>query len=1101
MTNLSRVHASLVSWVALAAFLAACGGGPGESGGSSGNQAADTTPPTVVSKLPTNDQANVDRGSKIVVTFSEALDPATVTPVNVLLRRAGAGDVQREVTWDRPSNTVYIQKPATVASTFLEPDTQYTVTLLRGLKDMAGNELSQSEEWSFTTGSTIDYDPPVWRCSAVVTAVPLRFDTVTVSWDGQSLVQCPSETDDVTTPATDNVTLPERLVYIVSYKLTSESGFSTMTSVPGATSLQVTGLQPKKVYEFKVQARDLADWVSDFLIFRNADGSVGSVTTPPAGRLYAANFYSDRFYPNKVSSIPDVGGVNGDQAGTEGLSANDTGLWTPIGVAVNAGGVTPKCDKTSCDPQEKAPSMLYVSNWEANSITAYENPETLGQYPTRINAAPAWTLMGLETGMVQPAALWVDTETRTEADGSLTIIGETLYVANMRGTSPTFLNSLPVGNILAFDVTRTASNPTGKPQGPNSPPSGKIRLAEFRTPIAFAVDKNRRRLYVVNRDKAYSSSGVGDQAGTVVLAYEIPPGTSSGGGGLYRLMNPQLGDLAPLPYYIQGFCPTKPQCALLGPTGIALDEANDRLYVANRGQNNLVVIENASQADAALHTTRVIEGELAGLVITHPTSSLYNASPNAVWFDPATRRLFATTRNAQSVLIFDASDAVMGATGSTQAIDLVPIRVIRGSRTGLGQPSGSAQSAGPYGITVVHDAQAGTSTAYVAAYGRHAIPIFDVDPAKDAHKDAQNNDVPAAPANTPPDRLLMDPTQGLTGAALDRGNDRLYVAAFHANLILVYDNASTLTGPHRLPDRIIGGPATLLDHPVHLVFSPAMADSRTAALFVANQSGHSVLVFGGEPLPGETARDVGTLDGNVAPSRVIGPPDGTDPFALALLASQCADPTAVPAGVNCTELAYPTGIALDEASNVLYVSNRDAAAFEDFAGRKILAFADAFGVSGNVRPTWKIEGDPPPKPSYYAVVTDKTTLQRPAALYYDPDQDRLYVANRGRHSILVFTGVSSTVVTPPLPADHNVAPAWTITDASLNAPTGLAGYVLPDLSLSELYVADAGTNVILAFRVAALDPAKPAPTLTPRLIWGTSIDLLQPFGLALDPLK
>ncbi len=1113
MTNLSRVHASLVSWVALAALLAACGGGPGGSGGSSGNQAADTTPPTVVSKLPTNDQANVDRGSKIVVTFSEALDPATVTPVNVLLRRAGAGDVQREVTWDRSSNTVYI-KP----KTFLEIDTQYTVTLLRGLKDTAGNELSQSEEWSFTTGATIDYTPPVWRCSAVVTAVPLRFDTVKVSWDGQSLAQCPSGTDGVTTPGTDNVTPPERLVYIVSYKLASDSGFSTMTSVPGATSLRVTGLQPKQTYEFKVQVRDLADWVSDFLIFRNADGSVGSVTMPPAGRLYAANFYSDRVYPNKVSSIPDVGGVNGDQAGAQGLSANDTSLWTPIGVAVNAGGVTPKCDKTSCDPPvPQAPSMLYVSNWEANSITAYENPETLGQYPTRINAAPAWTLTGLETGLVQPAALWVDTETRTEADGSLTIIGETLYVANMRGTSPTFLNSLPVGNILAFDVTRTASNPTGKPQSPNSPPSGKIRLAEFRTPIAFSVDKNRRRLYVVNRDKTYSSSGVGDQAGTVVLAYEIPPGTSSGGGGLYRLMNPQLGDLAPLPYYIQGFCPTKPECALLGPTGIALDEANDRLYVANRGRNNLVVIENASQGVAALHTTRVIEGELAGLVVTHPTSSLYSASPNAVWFDlvrpatpatlttPATpdkRRLFATTRNAQSVLIFDVSDAVMGATGSTQAIDLAAIRVIRGSRTGLGQPSGSAQSPGPYGITVVNDAQAGTSTAYVAAYGRQAIPIFDVSPAKDAHKDAQNNDVPAAPANTPPDRLLMDPMQGLTGAALDRGNDRLYVAAFHANLILVYDNASTLTGPHRLPDRIIGGPLTGLDHPVHLVFSPATAD-RTAALFVANQSGQSVLVFGGPPVPGETAYDVGDLNvnGNVKPSRVLGAPDGTDPFALAPLASQCADATAVPAGVNCTELAYPTGIALDEASNVLYVSNRDATAFEDFAGRKILAFADAFGVSGNVRPTWKIEGDPPPKPSYYAVVTDKTTLQRPAALYYDPALDRLYVANRGRQSILVFPGVSSTVLMATPPADHNVAPAWTITDASLNAPTGLAGYVLPDLSLSELYVADAGTNVILAFRVAALDPATPAPTLTPRLIWGTSIDLLQPFGLALDPLK
>ena len=408
----------------------------------------------------------------------------------------------------------------------------------------------------------------------------------------------------------------------------------------------------------------------------------------------------------------------------------------------------------------------------------------------------------------------------------------------------------------------------------------------------------------------------------------------------------------------------------------------------------------------------------------------------------------------------------------------------------MGQPSRSAQSAGPFGITVVN------GEAYVASFGLHAIPIFDVSPDKDTA-------VPPMPANTPPDRLLMDPMQGLTGAALDRVNDRLYVAVFHTNLILVYDNASDLTGPHRLPDRIIGGPATKLDHPVHLVFSPATAD-RTAALLAANQSGHSVLVFGGEPKSKTTPQDVGTLNGNVAPSRVLGAPEGTDPFAPDNpISPLCTDSSTPPQGVNCTELAYPTGIALDEASNVLYVSNRDAAAFEDFAGRKILAFTNAFGVNGNVRPTWKIEGDPPPPPSYSGISnpTDKTTLQRPAALFYDPALDRLYVANRGPKSILVFTGVSNTVRTSPT-AESNVAPDWTIKNANLFAPTGFTGYIPPGQSLlSELYVADAAISAILVFRVDALDPDVPSPTLTPRIIVGTSLGLNQPFGLALDPEK
>jgi hypothetical protein len=1086
MTNPFRVHASLAVWAALATLVAACGGAPGGPGGSStGTQPADTTPPTVVSKLPNNDQVNVDLKSAIVVTFSEALNPATVTSVNVLLRRAGAGDVQREVTWDPLSNTVYIQKPATVVSTFLEPETQYTVTLTRGLKDKAGNELAQAEEWSFTTGSTIDYEPPVWRCSAVVTAAPLRFDTVEVSWGGRDLTLCEPGSTEAETPATDNVTPAANLVYIVSYKLTSETGFSTATSLPGATLLEVAGLSPKQAYEFKVQARDLADWVSDF---RSLDGSI---TMPPAGRLYAANFLA-----NAVSSIPDVGGVNGDQAGTQVFSADETGLATPTGVAVNAAGVTLKCDLASCDPPAgPAPSMLYVSSYSANSITAYENPETLGEYPNRINAKPAWTLRGVETSLAQPAALWVDTETRTEADGSKTIVKELLYVANMRGMSRVLGVEQPVGNILAFDVTRTVSNRTGAPQDPagNSPPRGKIKSAGFSTPMSFVVDKTRNRLYVANRDKYYDrTTGAGDQQGNVIRMFMIPDS-----GGLESLMD----DLVPEPYPIQGLCSTKPECALLGPTSITLDEANDRLYVANRGQNNLVVIENASLADGP-HTTRVIEGASAGLVINHPVSSAYNAYPNTVWFDPTTKRLFATTRNAQSVLIFNVSDTVMNTMPIVEGtLDLAPARIIRGSRTGLGQPTAQVaqQSAGPFGLTVVTDALAGTSTAYVASYGLHAIPIFDVSPAKDVPTAD-----PPTPVNTPPIRLLMTPMQGLTGAALDRENDRLYVAVFHSNLILVYDKASTLTGSHLLPDRIIGGPDTRLDHPVHLVFSPVTA-ARTAALFVANQSGHSVLVFGGEPRPSETARGAGDLNGNVAPSRVIGPPDATDPFAPDdPLSSRCTDPVTPPQGVNCTELAFPTGIALDEASNVLYVSNRDAASFEDFAGRKILAFTNVFGVSGNVRPTWKIEGDPPPPPSYSGISnpTDKTTLQRPAALFYDPALDRLYVANRGRRSVLVFAGISSTVLTPPLPEDHNVPPTWTLANANLYAPTGFSGYVPSGGSaLSELYVADAAISAILVFRVDALDPTKPTPALTPRIIAGMSTGLLQPFGLALDPEK
>jgi hypothetical protein len=212
-------------------------------------------------------------------------------------------------------------------------------------------------------------------------------------------------------------------------------------------------------------------------------------------------------------------------------------------------------------------------------------------------------------------------------------------------------------------------------------------------------------------------------------------------------------------------------------------------------------------------------------------------------------------------------------------------------------------------------------------------------------------------------------------------------------------------------------------------------------------------------------------------------------------------------------MVFPTGLAIDPDPDhdILYVSNRDAKAIQDLLGRKIVAFKNASTVSGNVAPTWKIEGDdPPPRPCTVNClpVTDKTTLKRPAGLVLipgsaTPDQvDRLVVANRDNNTVLIFRGLAALVKAafdnPLAPPDDNQTPAWTITSSSFISPFGLAF----DARTNDLFVSNisnATNSRILVFNLASLAVGTPLPSLQPRVIQGASTGLLTPHGLALDP--
>jgi acid phosphatase type 7 len=131
-----------------------CHGAPGN---------ADTTAPTVSAVAPTDGAADVAATSNAGATFSEAMDPNTISTNTFTLVKQGAPTpVTAQVSYDAATKKATLDPNAD-----LDPSTTYLATLkggAKGVKDLAGNALGADKAWSFSTGVAPlpppDHTPP-----------------------------------------------------------------------------------------------------------------------------------------------------------------------------------------------------------------------------------------------------------------------------------------------------------------------------------------------------------------------------------------------------------------------------------------------------------------------------------------------------------------------------------------------------------------------------------------------------------------------------------------------------------------------------------------------------------------------------------------------------------------------------------------------------------------------------------------------------------------------------------------------------------------------------------------------------------------------------
>ena len=114
--------------------------------------AADSTPPEVKSTNPTASATGVAINRRLTVTFSEAMDPLSLTSSTFSVRQGGTA-ISGNVTYGPGTTATFT--PANALAT----NTLFTATLSPGVGDLNGNELATAFSFSFTTGTSAALGP------------------------------------------------------------------------------------------------------------------------------------------------------------------------------------------------------------------------------------------------------------------------------------------------------------------------------------------------------------------------------------------------------------------------------------------------------------------------------------------------------------------------------------------------------------------------------------------------------------------------------------------------------------------------------------------------------------------------------------------------------------------------------------------------------------------------------------------------------------------------------------------------------------------------------------------------------------------------------
>jgi hypothetical protein len=170
----------------------------------------DTTLPMVNATLPLNNAVGIALNQFVSVTFSEVMNPLTITTSSLTLKQ-GANVVAGTVS--------YTDKTAKFTpNALLSAGLVYTASITTAAKDVAGNALAATTEWSFTTSNN---------------AATLAF--VNLGQAGNYVILAKTAINNSSTSAiTGDIALsPAATSYITGLALTDFTGYATSAQITG----------------------------------------------------------------------------------------------------------------------------------------------------------------------------------------------------------------------------------------------------------------------------------------------------------------------------------------------------------------------------------------------------------------------------------------------------------------------------------------------------------------------------------------------------------------------------------------------------------------------------------------------------------------------------------------------------------------------------------------------------------------------------------------------------------------------------------------------------------------------------------------------------
>ncbi|MFA6338753.1 MAG: putative Ig domain-containing protein [Candidatus Paceibacterota bacterium] len=487
----------------------------------------------------------------------------------------------------------------------------------------------------------------------------------------------------------------------------------------------------------------------------------------------------------------------------------------------------------------------------------------------------------------------------------------------------------------------------------------------------------------------------------------------------------------------------KTSIKIKGPIGADYDSVSDRLFVADSGNNRVMVFNVATSTITDGKAASNVLGQTDFVSSVSDTTQSNLSSPRGLSFDSASNRLFVADNTNNRVMVFnvatstitDGSDA-LNVLGQTDFVSSDPAT----TQNRLEQPLGLS-----FAST--------TQSLFVADSGNSRVMIFNVATSTITNGKNASSEL----GHTDPSGSVLEYTSWDTnnrpnsqtaynvhGAVLDTKNHRMFVCEYNdlsssAGRVLVYPLDANDHIAKGTADYVLGwddfysfsDATSVVANKLSQLVTCGAYDSTSDRLFISDTDNNRVMVF------------------NVAPSTIANGANAINVLGQANFTS----PTAATTQAG---LSAPKGLSFDSASNRLFVA--------DSGNNRVVVFNVATSTITNGENASYVWGQA--DFTHSTAATTQAGLSNPVAVSYDSTNGRLFVADNTNNRVMAFNATSTiangaNAINVLGQTDFTSATAAT-TQAKFSSPYG----VTYNSNNDQLFVADRTNMRVMLFNVA-----------------------------------